>query len=247
MFICRPVIGCSRGPYPRFNKAAVYKVKVFGVGVLEEETRRTRWERLPPQTKDRFFFARLFLFQLLDRPFLFFCRVMQKANKEMHVMMKTAQKGLKKVASNPNPNPNHNLKPHPMPKPYTNPLPNQVKRQLAEQEARGRQRQEAALARMEQRHARTVQIEVDRERVQWEAALREEGRSGRQLGNQMKHLVEEQTQLREQWEEATKARNALLKDVGRERRQHDVEKQTWLEKRKNLEAALGLSNKKEDG
>jgi len=88
----------------------VYKVKVFGVGVLEEKTRRTRWERLPPQTKDR---------------------VMQKANIEMHVMMKTAQKGLKKV-----------------------------KRQLAEQEARGRQRQEAALARMEQRHARTVQIEV---------------------------------------------------------------------------------------
>jgi seryl-tRNA synthetase len=99
---------------------------------------------------------------------------------------------------------------------------------------------------MEQRHARTVQIEVDRERVQWEAALREEGRSGRQLGNQMKHLAEEQTQLREQWEEASKARNALLKDVGRERRQHDVEKQTWLEKCNNLEAALGLLNKKED-
>jgi hypothetical protein len=54
MFICRPVIGYSRGAYPRFNKAAVYKVKVFGVGVFEEETRRTRWERLPSQTKERF-------------------------------------------------------------------------------------------------------------------------------------------------------------------------------------------------
>jgi hypothetical protein len=63
----------------------------------------------------------------------------------------------------------------------------------------------------------------------------------------MKHLAEEQTQLREQWEEASKARNALLKDVGRERRQHDVEKQTWLEKCKNLEAALELRKKKEDG
>jgi hypothetical protein len=63
----------------------------------------------------------------------------------------------------------------------------------------------------------------------------------------MKHLLEEQTQLREQWEEATKARNALLKDVGRERRQHDVEKQTWLEKCSNLEAALELRKKKEDG
>ena len=56
MFICRPVIGYSRGAYPRFNKAAVYKVKVFGVGVFEEETRRTRWERLPSQTKERFIF-----------------------------------------------------------------------------------------------------------------------------------------------------------------------------------------------
>ena len=60
MFICRPVIGHSRGAYPRFNKAAVYKVKVFGVGVLEEETRRTRWERLPPKTKERFLFSRSF-------------------------------------------------------------------------------------------------------------------------------------------------------------------------------------------
>jgi hypothetical protein len=58
MFICRPVIGHSRGAYPRFNKAAVYKVKVFGVGVLEDETRRTRWERLPPQIKDRFLLFR---------------------------------------------------------------------------------------------------------------------------------------------------------------------------------------------
>ncbi len=62
MFICRPVIGYSRGAYPRFNKAAVYKVKVFGVGVLEEETRRTRWERLPPQTKERFKFFRTLSF-----------------------------------------------------------------------------------------------------------------------------------------------------------------------------------------
>jgi hypothetical protein len=65
MFICRHVIGYSRGAYPRFNKAAVYKVKVFGVGVLEEETRRTRWERLPPQTKDRFLFYSSLSFQVL--------------------------------------------------------------------------------------------------------------------------------------------------------------------------------------
>ena len=175
---------------------------------------------------------------------------MQKANIEMHVMMKSAQKGLKKVVQNPSPNPDYNPypNPHTNPKTYPNPIPNdEVKRQLAEHEACAVQRQAAAMARMEKRHARTVQIEVDRERVQWEGALREEGRSRRQLAMQTKHLLEEQKKLREQWEEATKARNALLKDVGRERRQRDVEKQTWLEKRTNLEAALELSNKKEDG
>ena len=102
MFICRPVIGYSRGAYPRFNKAAVYKVKVFGVGVFEEETRRTRWERLPPQTKERFIFFRTlsFLVRAFSRCFtslLFFCRVMQKAKIEMYVNMKTAQRGLNKV------------------------------------------------------------------------------------------------------------------------------------------------------
>ena len=103
------------------------------------------------------------------------------------------------------------------------------------------------MARMEQRHARTVKIEVDRQRVQWEGVLREEGRSGRQLAIQMGQVLEEQAKLRAEWEQAMKARNELLKDVGRERRLRDVEKQTWLEKRTNLETALEHMNKKEDG
>jgi hypothetical protein len=28
-FVCRPVIGYSRGPFPRFSKGSVFKVKVF--------------------------------------------------------------------------------------------------------------------------------------------------------------------------------------------------------------------------
>ncbi len=71
---------------------------------------------------------------------------------------------------------------------------------MAEQEDRALQRQEAAIARMEQRHVCTVKIEVDREKVQWEGALREEGRSGSQLASQMEHVLEEQTKLRAQWE-----------------------------------------------
>jgi hypothetical protein len=115
------------------------------------------------------------------------------------------------------------------------------------QEDRALHRQEAAMARMEQRHARTVKIEVDRQRVQWEGALREEERSGRQKETQLVHVLEDHTRLREQWEQAIQARNNLLKDVGRERRQHDIEKQTWLEKRTNLETALQHMDKKEEG
>jgi hypothetical protein len=52
-FICRPVVGHSGGPFPRFAKGAVYKQKVFGVGVFEERGRRTRWERLKSEAQDR--------------------------------------------------------------------------------------------------------------------------------------------------------------------------------------------------
>ena len=85
------------------------------------------------------------------------------------------------------------------------------------------------MARMEQRHARTVKIEVDRQRVQWEGVLREEGRSGRQLAIQMGQVLEEQAKLTAEWEQAIKSRNELLKEVGRERRLRDVENQTWMD------------------
>ena len=151
----------------------------------------------------------------------------------------------------PTTDPKPNLHPitnsNPYPYSHPNPFLNQVKRQLAEQDDRALQRQQAAIARMEQRHARTVQIEMDRQRVQWEGVLREEGRSGRQLAIQMGQVLEEQAKLKAEWEQAMKARNELLKDVGRERRLRDVEKQTWLEKRTNLETALEHMNKKEDG
>jgi hypothetical protein len=52
-FICRPVVGHSGGPFPRFAKGAVYKQKVFGVGVFEERGRRIRWERIKPETQER--------------------------------------------------------------------------------------------------------------------------------------------------------------------------------------------------
>ena len=52
-FICRPVVGHSGGPFPRFAKGAVYKQKVFGVGVFEERGRRIRLERIKPETQER--------------------------------------------------------------------------------------------------------------------------------------------------------------------------------------------------
>ncbi len=52
-FICRPVVGYSRGSFPRFSKGAVFKLKVFGVSVLEERGRRNRWERMKPEVQER--------------------------------------------------------------------------------------------------------------------------------------------------------------------------------------------------
>ncbi len=43
----------TRGPFPRFSKGSVYKLKVFEVGVPEERGRRNRWDRMKPARQDR--------------------------------------------------------------------------------------------------------------------------------------------------------------------------------------------------
>ena len=95
-FICRPVIGYTRGPFPRFSKGAVYKLKVFGVGVLEERGRRNRWERMKPEVQDR---CECLLGLVCWCLYLIFvmclsltCRVMAKANVAMHTKLKKAKK-----------------------------------------------------------------------------------------------------------------------------------------------------------
>ena len=70
--------------------------------MMEEPTRRNRWERLQDLSKDWYVFM-CFLFPTASEllQFLNFSaclsRVMQKANGAMHGKMKTAQKGLQKV------------------------------------------------------------------------------------------------------------------------------------------------------
>ena len=72
--------------------------------MMEEPTRRNRWERLQDLSKDWYVFM-CFLFPTASEllQFLNFSaclsRVMQKANGAMHGKMKTAQKGLQKVLS----------------------------------------------------------------------------------------------------------------------------------------------------
>jgi len=41
----------------------VFKLKVFGVGVMEEPTRRNRWERLQDQSKDRWICLSVFFWR----------------------------------------------------------------------------------------------------------------------------------------------------------------------------------------
>jgi hypothetical protein len=71
-FICRPVVGHSGGPLPRFEKGAVYKQKVFGIGVFEERGRRFRWERIKPETQER---SAALLFIFIQASSLDFCLV----------------------------------------------------------------------------------------------------------------------------------------------------------------------------
>ncbi len=89
-------MGHSGGPFPRFAKGAVYKPKVFGVGVFEERGSRTRWERLKSETQDGCSFYLRFVLEACVSDFAFSLwlpfRVMEKASAAMHSKLKKAQK-----------------------------------------------------------------------------------------------------------------------------------------------------------
>ncbi len=103
------------------------------------------------------------------------------------------------------------------------------------------------MERMEMRHAREVQIEVQEARVELEGALRSQTRQGRQSEAELDKVQMERCQLRDQHDVVMTDNRDLMKTMGRERRQHDVEKQTIKEQCENLKSQVLRRNKLDTG
>jgi hypothetical protein len=82
------------------------------------------------------------------------------------------------------------------------------------------------MERTEKKHAREVQIVVDKERVYIEGKLTGQVRKARQAEAELKTVQVERRELRKDLHLAIQEKNEMLKLIGRERRQHDVDLQT---------------------
>jgi hypothetical protein len=94
------------------------------------------------------------------------------------------------------------------------------------------------MERIEMRHAREVQIEVQEARVELEGALRSQTGQGRQSEAELDKVQMERCELRDQLDFVMTDNRDLMKTMGRERRQHDVEKHTIQEQCDNLKSQV---------
>ena len=116
---------------------------------------------------------------------------------------------------------------------------------MGEHDSRAAKRQEAVIARLEKKHAREVQIEVEKATVHLEGEVKEKGRISRQTNAELQKLKGERCDLLEQLEQANADRSNDLKRIGRERRQWDVERQELVDKCGGLSAMVSLRDKQE--
>jgi|LauGreSuBDMM15SN_2_FD.fasta_scaffold54269_1 hypothetical protein len=116
---------------------------------------------------------------------------------------------------------------------------------MAEQDVRAAKRQEAALGRMEKKHAREVQVEVDKATVSLKGDVTKKERIARQTEAEIKTLQSQRRELMEQLERAIGDRNNDLKRIGRERRQWDVDTQALVEKCGGLSTMVKLRDKQD--
>ncbi len=95
---------------------------------------------------------------------------------------------------------------------------------MTEHDARAQQRHELSLERMDQK----VQFDLDIERVKLEGRFRNQTKEARRSAARLKIVLEDQRVLREQFQRAVNEKNGMVKELWRERRLHDVNKQKWL-------------------
>jgi hypothetical protein len=120
-----------------------------------------------------------------------------------------------------------------------------VKQQLALHDARAQQRMTASMERMQKKHVRELQLQLETKRVQLSGEAKKDARQARQVKAELDNLKGQQTALQDQLQNAISQRNTLLRTIGREKRQHDVERHTLEQRAENLEAALTLRERKE--
>jgi hypothetical protein len=118
---------------------------------------------------------------------------------------------------------------------------------IPEQDARSQKRHEAILERMAKKHAREVQIEVEKETVQIAGELKGQTRIARQAEAELKKVQAERSELQGAINRAVQDKNDSLKRIGRERRQNDVDVREWKDKCENLETSVRLRDKQEQG
>ena len=117
---------------------------------------------------------------------------------------------------------------------------------MAEHDVRAAKRQEAAIARINKKHEREVQVEVEKATVKLQGEVTKKGRMVRQSEADLKSLQEEGRKLQEELERANADRNENLKRIGRERRQWDVDRQALVEKCGGLSNMVILRDKQDE-
>ena len=97
---------------------------------------------------------------------------------------------------------------------------------MKEHDARAHEKHVIAMDRMAQKHEREVQIALDNDRIEKEGELRHQTRIARQSTVELLKVQADQIGLKEQVQFMEKDNNDMVKTIGRERRHHDVERQT---------------------
>lgn len=97
---------------------------------------------------------------------------------------------------------------------------------MEEQHGRAHERHVLAMGRIEQKHAREVQIALEKDRVEKAGELRQQTRLARQASVELVKVQVKENALRDEMQSLEKEHNGIVKMIGRERRQHDVDRQT---------------------
>jgi len=116
---------------------------------------------------------------------------------------------------------------------------------MAEHDVRAAKRQEAAIARINKKHAREVQVEVEKATVELKGEVTKKGRMARRSEADVKSLQAERSKIMDELERTIADRNDKLKRIGRERRQWDVDRQAMVEKCGVLSDMVTLRDKQD--